>query len=345
LDEIAGCRSPIGISNNGVESAKVVKIPLLILLIVVVLLGLLLLVGPFLIPVPPLQNTVPPEQLADPDSLFIDVNGLQVHYKTAGQGEPTLVLLHGFGASVYSWHEVMASLAEVGTVIAFDRPAFGLTDRPMPEDWSGENPYSPESQADLTVALLDELGVEKAVLAGHSAGGATAVLTALRYPERVEALVLVDAAIYVQGSTPSWLRPLLTTPQMRRLGPLLVRSIVGWGQAVISRAWNDPDRITPELLSGYKKPLQAENWDRALWELVLASHPLGLDAQLDKIQVPALVITGDNDLVVPTDQSVRLAGELPNAELVVIADCGHVPQEERPEEFLGALIDFVAELP
>jgi len=187
--------------------------------------------------------------------------------------------------------------------------------------------------------------VERAVLVGHSAGGATAVLSALRYPERVEALVLVDAAIYVQGSTPSWLRPFLTTPQMRRLGPLLVRSIVGWGQAVISRAWNDPDRITPELLSGYKKPLQAENWDRALWELVLASHPLGLDEQLGEIWVPALVITGDNDLVVPTDQSVRLAGELPDAELVVIPDCGHVPQEERPAEFLLAVTDFVAELP
>jgi pimeloyl-ACP methyl ester carboxylesterase len=322
-----------------------VKSLLLIALLVVVLLGLLLLVGPFLLPVPPLQNTVPPEQLADPDSLFIDVDGLQVHYKIAGQGEPTLVLLHGFGASVYSWHEVIAPLAEVGTVIAFDRPAFGLTERPMPGEWKGENPYSPEAQAELTVALLDELGVEKAVLAGHSAGGTIAALTTLRHPERVEALVLVDAAIYVQGSTPGWLRPLLLTPQMRRLGPLLIRSIVGWGQAMISRAWNDPDRITPELLSGYKKPLQAENWDRALWEFVLASHPLGLDEQFDQIQVPVLVITGDNDLLVPAEESIRLSAELLDAEMVVIPDCGHVPQEERPEEFLQAVADFVAELP
>jgi pimeloyl-ACP methyl ester carboxylesterase len=307
-------------------------------------LGLLLLVGPLLLPVPTLQNTVPPERLADPDSLFTGVNGLQVHYKIAGRGEPTLVLLHGFGASVYSWHEVMAPLAEEGTVIAFDRPAFGLTDRPMPEEWKGDNPYSPEAQAELTVALLDELGVEEAVLVGHSAGGTIATLTALRYPERVEALVLVDAAIYVQGGTPGWLRPLLLTTYMRRLGPLMVRSIVRWGEAVISRAWNDPDRITPELLSGYRKPLQAENWDRALWEFVLASHPLRLDEQLDEIQVPALVITGDNDLLVPAEQSIRLAGELTNAELVLIADCGHVPQEERPEEFVEAVVDFVAEL-
>jgi pimeloyl-ACP methyl ester carboxylesterase len=235
-------------------------------------------------------------------------------------------------------------LAEVGTVISFDRPAFGLTTRPLPEEWNGENPYSPDAQADLTVALLDELGVGTAVLVGHSAGGTIAVLTALRYPERVEALVLVDAAVYTHGP-PGWLRPLLLTPQMRQLGPLMVRSLVRFGEAAIRTAWNDPDIITSELLSGYKKPLQAENWDRALWESVLASHPLGLDAQLDEIQVPALVITGDKDPVVPTDQSVRLAAELPNAELVVIPDCGHVPQEERPESFSQAVNDFVARLP
>jgi len=316
-----------------------------VVLILVAVLGLLLLVGPFLVPVRPLEDTVPPEQLADPDSLFIDVNGLQVHYKTAGQGEPVLVLLHGFGASVFSWRQVMAPLAQVGTVIAFDRPAFGLTDRPLPEEWNDENPYSPEAQADLTVALLDELGVEKAVLVGHSAGGTTALLTALRHPERVEALVLVDAAVYTQGSTPGWVRPLLFTPQMRRLGPLLVRSIVTWGEGMIRTAWDDPDKITLELLSGYKKPLQAENWDRALWELVLASHPLGLDAQLDEVLVPALVITGDDDRIVPTEESLRLAAELPDAELVVIPNCGHVPHEERPEQFLQSVIDFLAELP
>jgi pimeloyl-ACP methyl ester carboxylesterase len=268
-----------------------------------------------------------------------------VHYKTVGQGDPTLVLLHGFGASVFSWRKVMAPLAHAGTVIAFDRPAFGLTERPMPDEWSGQNPYSREAQADLTVALMDELGVEKAVLIGHSAGGTIAVLTALRYPERVQALVLEDAAIYQQGGTPGWLRPLLLTPQMSRVGPLMVRSGVSWGEAVIRTAWNDPNKITMELVSGYKKPLQAENWDRALWELILASHPLDLEAHLGDISVPTLVITGEGDRIVPSDQSVRLEAELPNAELVVIPVCGHVPHEECPGLFLSAVTDFVSDLP
>lgn len=289
-------------------------------------------------------QTLPIEQLADPDSLFVDVDGLSVHYKVAGQGEPTVVLLHGFAASVFSWRKVMEPLGEVGTVVAFDRPAFGLTERPMPGEWGEENPYTPEAQAELTVALMDELGVEKAVLVGHSAGGTVALLTALRYPERVEALVLEDAAIYDYTATPEWMASLLRLPLMDRVGPLLVRSITLWGEVVIREAWSDPNKITVELISDYKKPLQAENWDRALWELVLARHPLGLEERLGEVSVPALVITGEDDRIVPAKNSERLAAELPAAELVVIPDCGHVPHEERPAEFLEAVTAFLEDL-
>jgi pimeloyl-ACP methyl ester carboxylesterase len=316
-----------------------------IVLILAAVVLLVLLVGPFLIPVPPLAGAVPPAQLADPDSRFADVNGLQVHYKIAGQGEPVLVLLHGFAASVFSWREVMTPLAEIGAVIAFDRPAFGLTERPMPGEWQGENPYSPEAQAELTIALMDELGVGKAVLVGNSAGGTMAVLTALRHPERVEALVLVDPAIYYGGGSPGWLRPILRTPQMRRLGPLFARQIQKWGEDFARSAWHDPAKLTPEMWAGHTKPLRAENWDRALWEFTLASHPLGLEERLGELQVPTLVITGDDDRIVPTEQSVRLAGELPNADLVVIPSCGHVPQEECPEAFLEATKSFLTKLP
>ena len=206
---------------------------------------LLLLVGPFLVPVPPLEGTVPPEQLADPDSRFIEVNGLTVHHNMAGEGEPAVFLLHGFGASTFSWQEVMGPLAEMGTVVAFDRPAFGLTERPMPGEWEGPNPYTPEAQADLTVGLMDALGVEQAVLVGNSAGGTVALLTALTYPERVEGLVLVDAAVYIGGGTPGFLRPFLNTPQMRHLGPLLVRRIEDWGMDFARSAWHEANSTPP----------------------------------------------------------------------------------------------------
>jgi pimeloyl-ACP methyl ester carboxylesterase len=303
-----------------------------------------LLVGPFLVPIAPLQDTVPPESLADADSRFVEVKGVQVHYKMAGQGKPVFVLLHGFGASLFSWREVMAPLAQRGTVIAYDRPAFGLTSRPLPGDWHGASPYGPEAQADLLVALLDKLGVQQAILVGNSAGGAIAVYTALHDPERVQALVLVDAAIYGGGGTPAWVRPALRLPQARRLGPLFVRSIRTWGQDFLRSAWHDPSKITPEIQAGYTKPLRAQNWDRALWELTIASHELYLGAQLAHLHVPALVVTGDDDRIVPTAQSLRLARELPGATLVVISQAGHVPHEERPDLFMQAVGGFATRL-
>ena len=299
----------------------------------------ILLVGPFLVPIPPLEGTVGVEALTGEDSRFMEVNGITIHYQSAGEGEPALILLHGFLSSVFTWRETLPALAADRQVIAFDRPAFGLTERPLV--WEGENPYSPEAQVELVVGMMDELGLDQAILVGNSAGGAIATQTALRYPERVAALVLVDPAIYSGGGTPNWIRPLLRTPQARRLGPLFVRGVQSWGMDFARLAWHNPAKITEEVLEGYRKPLQAQDWDKALWEMFLASRSPELADRLDEIRAPVLVISGDDDRVVPTEDSIRLAGELRDAELVVIPRCGHVPQEECPQEFLKAVENFL----
>jgi len=311
------------------------------LLLFITFLLLLLLIGPLVIPVPPLQGTLPAEQLADSDSLFAEVAGLTVHYKRTGQGEPVFILLHGFGASLFSWREVMAPFSRFGTVIAFDRPAFGLTERPLPGQWQGESPYSAESQVRLTLGLMDKLDVPRAILVGNSAGGTIAMLTTLRAPERVQALILVSPAVYGGGGAPSWVRLLSDLPQVRRAGPLLVRSLVARLEASLPSAWHDPGKITPEVLAGYKKPLQVDNWDRAFLEFVLAGRRQDLEQQLDRFTLPVLVVTGDDDRWVPTAQSVRLSQELPDAQLVVIPNCGHVSHEECPQEFMAAVTDFM----
>lgn len=310
--------------------------------IILTVLVLIVLIGPFLIPVPPLENTVPVEQLVDADSKFDNVNGINIHYKTYGQGEPTFILLHGFGASVFSWREVVEPLAQYGTVIAYDRPAFGLTERPL--EWEGESPYGPQAQVDIVIGLMDELGVEKAILVGNSAGGTVSMQVALQHPERVEALILVDAAVYAGGGAPSWSRPILKTPQMNHVGPLIARQLQAQGVEFIKTAWHDPSKITQDIFDGYQKPLQIANWDKALWQLTVASEESGLVERLAEVTMPTLVITGDDDRIVPTEQSLRLADELPNAELKVIAQSGHLPHEEKPVEFMQAVTEFLSTL-
>jgi len=313
-----------------------------ILAIVILVLVLLLAVVPLLIPVPPLENIRPIGELQDPDSQFITIDGINVHYKEAGSGSPAIILLHGFGASTYSWRNVIQPLSQFGRVIAYDRPAFGLTSRPMPGDWTGQSPYSTDFQADMLVHLLDAKGIQKAILVGNSAGGTIAIYTALKYPQRVEALLLVDAAVYAGGpSFPDWTRFLLNTPQASRIGPLLVRSIQESGMQILINAWNDPTKITDEIRQNYRIPLQAQNWDRALWELTIANAPTQIVERLATLNLPVMVMTGDNDQIVPTEQSLRLAKEIPGAQLAVIKACGHVPQEECPDQFLQSANEFL----
>jgi pimeloyl-ACP methyl ester carboxylesterase len=227
-------------------------------------------------------------------------------------------------------------------VIAYDRTGFGLTERPV--TWQGQNPYGAEAQVDLLLGLLDHYDVQQAILVGNSAGGTVAMQFALAHPERVQALVLVDPAVFTTGGVPQWVKPLLATPQMRHLGPLIARQLMSRGDELIRRAWHDPASISAETLENYKKPTRVEGWDEALWEITLASRPNGLLERLTELTLPVLVITGDDDQIVPTADSIRLAEELPNARLVVVSEAGHVPHEEKPGVFMEAINGFVVEI-
>ena len=299
------------------------------------------LVGPYLIPIPALKDVVPPEELADADSRFVTIDDVKVHYKTTGNGHEALVLLHGFRASTITWHRVFAALAENYTVVAYDRTGFGYSARPVSGEWGNKNPYSPLSQVDQLITLMDSLGIEQTVLVGSSAGGITAALTAVYYPERVKALILVSAAIF-QGGPPRWLRPVLRIPQVKRLGSLAMRYYyIYFFDEVNKRAWHDPSKRTPEIRDGYRELMKAENWDRALWEYVLAYEPLNLGKRLKEIKIPVLIITGDDDRIVPLRGSEKIADQIAHADLVIMPDNGHLPHEENPELFLSIVNTFL----
>ena len=318
-----------------------------ILGIIVLAIAVILLIAPLLYPVAPLTGTVPERELADPDSRFVEVNGVTVHYKEMGQGEPVFILLHGFGASEFSWREVMEPLSTSGRVIAYDRPAFGLTERPMEGNWTGTNPYSVQGNVELLDGLMDELGVDKAILVGNSAGGEIAAAYAIEHPERVQGLVLVDPAVGdgSRGPFPQWAVSLMASPQIRHIAPLLVRTIAGeMGNDTIRMAWHDPSRIDPEVYEGYRKPLKANNWDKALYEFTIAGNPVNYSGRLADLTMPVLVVTGDDDRIVPTEQSIQLSREIPGAELVVLKDCGHVPQEECPDQFMTSMQSFLEDV-
>lgn len=310
------------------------------------LLVFLTFVLPLILPIRPPAGTQPVSALADPDSRFIEVDGIRVHYKVRGAEpsatSPTFVLLHDFGGSTYSWHAVMDALAERGSVMAFDRPAFGLTERPAPGSWTGTNPYGPEGQVSLAVDLMSALGIDDAVLVGHSVGATLALRIALAHPERVKALVLVDAAVYQHAGAPGWARWLMGTPQLNRIGPVIMRQLAGeTGDEVLRNGWAHPENVPDASLKEYRKAFEVDGWDVALWQYTRANRSPDLAPKLGSVTVPSLVITGALDKVVPPADSERLAAALPHAQLASLPGCGHAPQEECPDAFLGSLDEWL----
>ena len=299
-------------------------------------------VGPFLVPVSALAGLVTEKELADPDSKFIELNDVSIHYKEAGGGERTFILLHGFGASVFSWREVMDELSQYGRVIAYDRPAFGLTERPMPETWS-ENPYGMKANVELLRELLDSFGLEKAILVGNSAGGGVAVAFALQYPERIEALVLVDPGVGGGRGPqfPAWALPLMWTPQMRHIGPLLMRDYQETLPNTIMREWYDQTKLPDEVMAEQLELLQIENWDRAFYELTFAPAYPELRPLLPSLTVPVFIIAGQEDRLIRSWYFEAIATEIPNAQLALLPNCGHVPQEECPQQFMDEVESFL----
>lgn len=283
-------------------------------------------------------------QLADPDSRFIEVAGFRLHYKRQGSGETLILLLHGSFLSLKSWSAVMAPLAERATVVAFDRPVCGLTSRPLPKRGDrGPSPYSAEAQGELVAELIAALGFERAILVGSSTGGTIALMTALRRPECVQGLILVDAMVYSGYATSEVPAPVLA--MMRALKPAFIR-LMGFMidrlyEKAIRKFWYRQERLSDETLAEFKRDFMLGPWDKAFMELFLATRRLNLDPRLGALNLPTLVVTGEHDRAVKPEESERLAKAIAGAELQVIADAGHLPQEERPEAFLAAIDGFL----
>ncbi len=284
-------------------------------------------------------------QHADPDSLFIEVHGFRLHYKRQGSGKTLILLLHGSFLSLKSWSGVMASLAERATVVAVDRPVCGLTSRPLPKRGdSGPSPYSAAAQSELVAALIPALGFERAILVGSSTGGTIALMTALSHPERVQGLILVDAMVYSGYAASEVPAPVLAL--MRRLKPAFTR-LMGFMidrlyAKAIRKFWYRQERLSDATLAEFKRDFMRGPWDKAFMELFLATRRLNLESRLSALDVPTLVVTGEHDRAVKPAESERLAQAIAGAELRVIADTGHLPQEERPDLFLQAVETFLA---
>ena len=261
-----------------------------------------------------------------------------MYYQKTGSGDVPIVLVHGFGASSFSWRENLDPIADAGfTVYAPDMRGFGLSDK----GW--DKSMSQDAQADRLKAFMDAQGIDRAVLSGHSMGGGIVANFALRYPDRVRGLVLVDPAIY--GGTNSGLAStLISLPGIQRWAQHAVRFILAnddRNASTIKSAWFDPSKVTPDVLSGYRRALQTPGWDISLLALLRDGMSNNLGPRLKDLNVPTLIVWGEHDTWISPENAPKLNADIAGSKLVIIPNAGHVSHEEQPEEFNGLVIDFM----
>lgn len=265
---------------------------------------------------------------------FLTVDGLRLRYVRKGQGPP-LVLLHGLGSSIYSWSEVLEGLARHHDVVAVDLPGFGFSDQP--EDLAfGRLPRA-------VLGLMDRLGLEKASLAGNSLGGAVAIVLAAERPERVDRLVLIDAAgfNFAPEDRPAIFRFVSAVP-----GILLERLPVRrWlTRAALRQVFLDPAQVTDERVEEYAAPMLRAGAARALQSLLTSSsHELDhFEELLARVRSPTLILWGREDRWVPVTDADRFGAAIQGSRTIILKRCGHIPQEERPAETLALVESFLA---
>jgi pimeloyl-ACP methyl ester carboxylesterase len=258
------------------------------------------------------------------------VDGTNIRYVDTGRGTP-VIFLHGFGASIYAWRDILAPVAAAGfRAVAFDNRGFGLSEKPAKGYENGD--YSR-----LLAAFMDSLAIPDAVIVGHSMGGEVAAEFALAYPNRVRGLVLMDAAGF--GVRVPFVLRLASWPGVGRIvSGLRSRWITG---RLLRSTYANPDLVAERDVDQYYAPLADADFGRALRGVLAGFRFDTLRGRLVGIAKPTLVLWGDADRWIPLWIGRAIALELPRSAFIVVRKAGHASPEEAPAEVVRHLVAFL----
>ena len=265
-------------------------------------------------------------------SKFIAIDGIKVHYRDEGQGTPVL-LIHGTGASLHTWDAWAEELSKSYRVIRLDLPAYGLT---------GADPQKRYLSTDY-VALINKLtqalGIERLHLVGNSLGGLVAWLYASTYPDAVDRLVLIDPSGFPFDQAPAVIR-LAKLPVFN----LLLRYFTpkAFIRKNLREVFYNDALITDALVDRYYDLTCFEGnrqafIDRAKIEREDYTH------RLASIEAATLILWGENDAWIPVTDAARFKNAIPQSQVYIMPNTGHVPMEERPQESLSIALAFLEE--
>ena len=264
---------------------------------------------------------------------------VKLHYSDEGEGPPVL-LLHGFGASTFTWRYIAPELTKTHRVIAVDLKGFGQSDKPFDER------YSARDQAELLTELIEEQDLRNLTLIGHSFGGGVALLLALQEDERLKGriakLVLLDTIAYPQ-EIPTFFQ-MLNMPVVSQIGVRMV-PVEAQIRVALKIAYYDDSKIDDAQVAAYAEPLRSAAGKHAVIHTARQIVPPDIEALSERyksITLPTLILWCDHDRIVPLDIGLKLRRKLPKSTLRIISACGHMPQEEQPKATLELIQGFLA---
>jgi pimeloyl-ACP methyl ester carboxylesterase len=264
--------------------------------------------------------------------------GVAIHFKDIGRGRP-IVFIHGFGASIDTWRFIVDDLKDDYRLVLLDLKGHGYSDRPR------DSRYSLADHAAAVLGLMDHLGLSNAVLVGHSLGSAIALLVALRAQETSAGKV--SGTIVIAGS--------LNPEQLPVFLRLLRFPVFGWlvmklttasfrTRLALRKSVYDKERITDSWIELYAKYQRMPGTDYAL--LTTAEQMVPHDAsqlkdEVRKLKVPVLNILGEHDEVISKESGEGVCKVLPQCSMAIVDGVGHIPHEEKPENVIPLLKDFI----
>jgi pimeloyl-ACP methyl ester carboxylesterase len=271
------------------------------------------------------------------NSHFVEIDGATIHYQEFGdKTNPTLLLIHGYTASTFSWHSVAPTFADEGFhVVAIDLIGFGYSDKPA---WFE---YSIASQARVVERFMDRMGIGKAIIVGSSYGGAVASTVALDYAERVEKLVLVSAVCNDEALS----HPVLKLTSIPGIGEFLAPFLIDSKFFLKHRmkgtlAAENHHLIDDERIQSVHRPQKAADAHHSFLATARNWDACRIQNDAEYIKQPTLILWGDKDTVIAPRNGEKLFDSILNSRLVIFKNCGHVPQEEKPELFARVVTDF-----
>jgi pimeloyl-ACP methyl ester carboxylesterase len=272
-------------------------------------------------------------------SLSEGANKVRLAYRDIGSGKPVL-LLHGFGASSYTWRHVEPALVAAGhRVLTVDLKGFGLSDKPLDEN------YSIFDQAALITQFITRLKLKDLTVVGHSLGGGVTLVLALekdkKKRKRITKIVLIDSVAYSQNIPIAF--SILRTPVLGKISSSLVPLDVQ-ARVALRLAYYDNSKFDSRDVKQYADPLKDKGSRNAMIQTARKIMPENLPELSNRyktIQIPALIIWCDHDKVIKPNIGLRLHNDLPNSIFRVVRKCGHLPQEEKPQRTVRLLQDFL----